>query len=181
MSVELKKVVVFKIRRDLKITNANVLHQVKFKATFEEALTGQKFTKEVTVWVHKNDLPSLQIVGSKKNFKPGFAYKLKTAVERFDGTLETDQFFPVELSVIFFFKPLPCTPFHEISDLQNSFAYEGETFLKNGVAHLTLNIPENTTAILISAKYKNVKASLTVVRQESKAREFLAIKSKTSK
>lgn len=79
---------------------------MRFKVSFKEVLTRKTFTKEVAVLVHKNDEPKLQIVGLQKHFKPGFAYKLKTIVTRFYGTLETDRFSPAELSVNFFYKPL---------------------------------------------------------------------------
>jgi CD109 antigen len=179
VDIELKKLVEFNIINELKIVNEVRPYLVKFEVEFEEGLTTQKMTKTVEVRVHKTGEYSLELVPVEKRFKPGFPYKLKAIVRKFDGTLATDKFTPVKLKIDYHYKPSLCSVLDRNS--RKTYEFNVEKNLKNGIADFDLNVAENTTAMAISASYQDVKRQLNVPRHEARSREYLVIKSATSR
>jgi CD109 antigen len=180
VDIEFRKMVEFNIKNDLKIVNAIRPYEVKFEVVFEEGLTGQKMTKIVPVRVHKTGEYFLELVKVVKRFKPGYPFKVKAIVRKFDGSLATDKYTPVKLKIDFFYKAPLCTSIDEIKNFDKSFESNRESNLKNGIAEFILHVPHNTTALSISAQFQGVKASLNVSRHESRSREYLVIKSLTA-
>jgi CD109 antigen len=180
VSVESKKTVEFDIRNELKVVNGIHPYRVKFEVDIKEDLTGQTMKKDVEIRIYRTGEFSLQLETEKRTFKPGFPYNLKVLVRQFDGKLALEQRSTMTLQVDYFYKPLLCSDAPEANALQK---YQ-RTILKSfsqGMVEFSLDVPENTTAMAISASYLDIKTSLNVPRHESRSRENLIIKSATPK
>lgn len=181
IDVEFRRLVEFNIRNDLKIVNAIRPYEVRFEVVFEETLTGQKFTKNVSVRIHKTGDFYLEFVQTQKRFKPGYPYEFQVIVRKYDGALATDKYSPVSLKVDFFYKPLLCTPKSQLSSSITRYEANRNIFLKNGIADVKIEVPANTTAVMVSATFHDTKASLNITRHVSNSREYLIVKKITSK
>lgn len=179
VDVEFKKLVEFNMRNELNIVNEIRPYLVKFEVEFEEGLTGQKMKKNAEVRIFKTGEFFLELKPEEKRFKPGFTYKVKAIVRTFDGSLATDRFNSVNLKVNYFYKPPLCS-INDASFLKN-YEYNEAKMLKSGVTEFILAVSENTTAMAITATFNDVKTTLNVSRHESKVREYLVIKSLTTR
>lgn len=176
VDVEFKRMVEFNIREELKIYNSIRPYRVDFEVAFQENLTGQKLMKTISVRVHKTGEFKIQLVREQKRFKPGYPFKLKAIVRQFDGKLTADRTNPVQFTVNFYYSPPLCTPISEVNNFDKTFEANRNIMLKSGVAEYELKVPANTTAISVTAKYQDAKATLNVTRHVSNSREYLIIK-----
>jgi hypothetical protein len=173
VDVEYKKLVQFKIADELGVVNGIRPYFVKLNVELEETLTGQKITsKDVEVRIYKNGEYHLQIKPLKKRFKPGFAYEIETIVRNFDGKLATDRFNLVDLKVNYYYKPLLCSI--KVETIGN-FEHRQAKNLVKGSSVFKLEVPENTTAMAITATFLDATQTFNVTRQESNSREYLAV------
>jgi len=176
VEVEFKKMVEFNIVNDLKIVNSLRPYDINFEVIFKEHLTGQVLTKTVRVRVHKTGEFTVQLIGERKTFKPGFPYKLQAIVKKFDGTIERNQFDNIDLKIKFFYKPLLCTLVNSTYLSDRVFESHKKLNIRKGLAVYSFDIAENTTAVSVSAQYMEAKASLNISRFESRSREYITIK-----
>jgi hypothetical protein len=178
--VESEKIVEFDIRNELRVVNSLQPYIVKFEVGIKEDLTGQTMKKDVEIRIYRTAELSLEIDASN-TFKPGFPYKLKVLVKQFDGNLAMEQRSTMTLQVDYFYKPLLCSDASEASGLQKHQEVYTKSFYK-GMSKLSLDVPENTTAMAITASYLDITTtSMNVKRNAARSREYLVIKSTTSK
>lgn len=168
-----RKMVEFNMKTGLGIHNTIHPMKVDFDVEFEETKTGQKL-RPVTfsVRVHKFDDVTLELQRDKKKFKPGYPYRIQAVVRKLDGTLEMNRVDPVKFKINYFYSILKCTNRNlKYLSTEETDIVKG---LKNGIAVLTLTVPENTTAVTISAVYQeNAKATLGLTRFVSNSREYI--------
>jgi CD109 antigen len=180
-NVEVKQTAEFNIFNDLAIVNSIRPHEVVFDVEFEELLTGQKLKpqREIRVRIHKTGTFKIEVQREKKNFKPGFPFKFKAIVKKFDGTVISTAAEPLSVDVNYFLKTPKCsfvTKENEISRKEVKKAIRIKT-----ITEIELDIPSNTTALVITLKYFDAKYTMNVTRYEAKSREYLVVRSLTEK
>lgn len=180
VSVETTKVVDFNIINDLQISNEIRPYEVKFEVEFKETLTGQKATKIAEVRIHKTANHTIEFTRERKRFKPGFPYSLKATLKDFDGTTSQISQVPLQLTINYFYKAPLCSNKDDVNQLIKTSESKRTKLLKRGVAEYDIEVPANTTALKITADFIDIKADLSVLRYESKSREYLVMKTRTT-
>lgn len=175
VSVDMKATLAFNMRTELEIANSIRPYEVRFDVEFEEALTGQIGTTNATVRVYKYKDYIVNIVREKRKFKPGSPYKFEVEVMQVDGQPAEPSSEALKLYALYHYKPLLCTPMLQTNNLMHSLDYMEQKTLVNGKARFVLNVPENTTALSISAKYFESSATVNVSRHNAGSREYLTI------
>lgn len=178
-NIKFKKSFDFDIKKDLGIYNTIRAFQVDFNVEFTENLSGQKQSTNVTVVIQDHEKFSLMLKKVKKNFKPGFPFKIKALVRKADGSAESSTVTPVKLIVKYFLRPPLCISKSKIKDLLNTYETNMENFPINGVADFVLNVPENSSLISVTAEYLFAKTSMNVSKFISNTREFLMVSLRT--
>lgn len=179
VAVETTKIVDFNIANDLQINNEIRPYEVKFEVEFSETLTGQKAIKKTEVRIHKAANYTIEFTRERKRFKPGFPYSLKVILKEFDGTTSQKSHASIRLTVNYFYKPPLCSNKDDVNKLIKNFELKRAKLLKWGVADFDIEVPANTTALKITAEFNDIKADLSVLRYESKSREYLVMKTRT--
>lgn len=171
----------FDIKNDLMIKFSVRTFVVKFEIEFTENLTGQTRSKTVNVRVHKVAKHTVKIIGERQMFKPGFPYNIRTTIKKGDSFFEEYQGDKVKLNVVFYTKPLICELVSKgkkgTEEIRQTFFSE----LVNGVAELTIDVPDNSTAFSVSAVYGSAIDKINVKRDLSKTQEYLVIKTSTAR
>lgn len=176
IEVNFTEPIIFDLQHDLRIYNGIRPYLVKFNVEFEETLTGQVMNSKTEVRVSRNVKHSVEIVTAQEKFKPGFTYKIKVLVKKYDGTFVTNQIEDVKFNVKLFYSPAKCAKLKP--DLIQSFEYNENRNLRTGTVIFDLKVPENTTAISIKASYLEYEDKINVERLDgSRSREYLELKS----
>lgn len=179
-NVNFKKTLDFNIKKDLGVYNTIRAFQVDFKVEYTEKLTGQKLEGKSSVRIHEHGDVTLDLIRVEKKFKPGYPFNLKAIVRKYDGSLESNRITPVLLRIKYFFSPLMCSSKSKIDSLINSVETNKENLLSGGIAAFEIEVPQNTTAMSITAKYLYAKSSLNVTRFVSNTREYLFVSLRTT-
>lgn len=169
-SVSAKKVITFDLVKELKIVSSGTL---KIDVTLDEKSTGKKVSASRLIEVHESENHNIELIRSEHKFKPGFHYSLKAIVTKFDGAIETNQANRINFNITYFLPSLKQVVGRKMNHL-NSYVNEDKP-LTNGVADLTIDVPKNVVAMIITAKYLNAEASVNVTRHSSKSRDFLKV------
>lgn len=131
----------------------------------------------VSVRVYRTLDYTIQLTREYKRFKPGFPYELRAIVRHSDGSILTAKFTPLEVKFTFIYSPKICSVKSEEFHLGRTYERQRHYYLKNGIADIKIDIPENTTALLINAEYKEASVQLNITRQlqKTKSEQFLKI------
>lgn len=169
-SVSAKKVITFDLVKELKIVSSGTL---KIDVTLDEKSTGKKVSASRLIEVHESENHNIELIRSEHKFKPGFHYSLKAIVTKFDGAIETNQANRINFNITYFLPSLKQVVGRKMNHL-NSYVNEDKP-LTSGIADLTIDVPKNVVAMIITAKYLNAEASVNVTRHSSKSRDFLKV------
>lgn len=172
VEVKTMQTISFNIKNDLKIVNAIRPYYANFSVHFTETLTGQVATAEVEVRVFRIGAYNVKILRAEKRFKPGFNYNFTTIVRKFDGTFSPTTN-SIQVSVVYYYTPHKCTKMKDLAKFGRTFTKSLEEPMVDGRYDFSIHIPSNTSAINITAQYFAAQASINVVRQESKSREYI--------
>lgn len=172
--VEFENEFSFDVKKDLRVVNSLRPYEARFEVTFEEHLTGEKISKNVSVRMHTSEEFQVKLFKEKTTFRPGFQFKLKAVVRNFKGTLEPATFHSVIFKVNYDFKRPDC-PEANGKYLDSDLELNSEVKLADGVANLILDVPKNTTAIKVTAQYIDSKTSMHIKRFFSNSKQFILI------
>lgn len=175
VTTDFKKEVQFDMKQDLKMYNAVRPYIIELTTEFEESLSGQKSTKMVPVRIHRTGNFSIFLTRERKRFKPGTTYKLQALVRKPDGSIPTTKFIPLEIKIDFVFAPTLCAIRKNVDNLERRYELSKEYLLKNGAADIKIDVPLNTTALVISAKFEEATTILNVTRHFQKSEQYLSI------
>lgn len=172
--------VVIKIEEDLEILHFITTYRIEVEVVFEEELT--KKTKKVKTTIILKDEPEFlfQVIRSTRYLKPGFPYDFKVVVRQTNGVLETGQQ-GVGVEAVLTLDLPRCTSFEE----KENAIYKNHMFftkrLNNSEFNLSLDIPRNTTSMLLKLDYFGAKKTEMFVRLPSICREYIHIKVMTER
>lgn len=153
-----KKYVEFDMQRDLKLSSSGV---VMIDVVIEEKLTGKKANDSKIIFVHEKEEHRIELITNELKIKPGFPFTVHAVVTKFDETPETTSNHTIKFDVFYQFKRKSTAERLKLkrnqtirSDLTVTAA------LKNGVADLKIDLPENVIEVEVTAKFLDATATL---------------------
>lgn len=174
VEIDGKASVEFNIRDELGFKE-DYQREITIEAVVEEALTGRKQNTTTSMTLHKNKY-NLEFTTESQKYKPGLPVEATIKVAYHDGTPVTDKNNEVEI-----FETYRETYEYSATTMTPS-ASKKVKLDSNGMARITLNVPENTTIIDVRAQYLDVTGYLGYLqRSESKTSSYVTLAVNTIK
>lgn len=160
----LNGVVAFSFIEDLNLSlDVKKTVLVTLDVEFLDAVSGLKERKSHRTSICMEACHKIDIVGQK--LKPGLSYSFKVnIVDMTTAKLEIDEAKKLYVKVFYRFLNQNCND--KESEVIRSSEVTHESFLKAGSADFSIDIPQNTSDITITASYLQAKKSIRVITKE---------------
>lgn len=170
-NVSAKKRIEFEFKRELKINSlveGSILMRVHL--TITESLTDKNSTEVKIIRIHKKAEHKIELIRPDYKLQPGFPYKLRARVTRFDGSYELNESHKVKFNVVYKKSP------NRFENLVNV-----EKVLKGGSADCVIGVPELATSLTVTLSYLNAQTSVNMFAMKSESGRYLKIRSMNEK
>lgn len=168
-----KKVIIFNISENLKLSDVKEKSYVTFECEFEEAATGSKVVKYHQVTICQTLCNDIEIVKVDKRLIPGLSYAFEVkAYSMGERNLIQAHPKPVNVKIVSHINNLECSKLEGLS-------FELEGILTNGVAKFSFETLKNASSISIIASFLSSTEAIHVAAE--KTSEYLRIEMVTEK
>lgn len=160
-NISAKKNIEFEFNRELRINSSTL---IRVNLTIEENLTGKKATTSKIIRVHKTAEYKVELISPEQKLKPGFPYKIKALVTKFDGSLEMSQAHKVKFDIDY--------------KLRNRKAEKSiivESTLKSGSADCVIAVPLHARGVTVTLSYLDSRTSVNMFVTKSESDRYLKI------
>lgn len=161
-NVSARKNVEFEFNRELRINSSSL---IRVNLTIEENLTGKKATTSKIIRVHKTAEYKVKLISSDNQLKPGFPYKIKAIVTKFDGSLEMSQAHKVKFDVVYY----------KLRNRNAEKLINVESTLKSGTADCMIAVPLLARGVTVTLSYLDSRTSVNMSVTNSKSDRYLKI------
>lgn len=174
VKVTTKETISISLEEDLKLANYILQYDIEFKVRFEELLTKQQHsaTTKVSILTAERKF-SLIIHPESDTFVPGQNLIVDVFMKDEDGKFLEKSTKYLEFTVSRNYKTKRCSVIKE-KDISSKTESQPQLRIQNGKARFVINVPENTTSMVLKATYdKNIVETFNIIRKVSVSRDYI--------
>lgn len=178
-NIDTKKVHAVNLNKDLDIFHVVRPFIIKVEMEFEEEMTKRIMYANETITIGSPVGFAISVNRPKLQMKPGFPYEINVIVRGPDGKIITGK--EVKVKAELYYDYPKCTKLGDTGFTFDGFFQNKEKKLINGMAEFTIDVPKNTSAMILTVSFFDMEKTVNVTRFPSKSREYLMAKILTTK